>query len=191
LRFVAIVVPLIPLLLFALTFGETKGPEWLVWVARVGCVVFVPVIWQLVSRPRLHELRRRNGTVPDEPPPPPEPADEIERESVSGLWVGMILMTVFVGLFVTVPLVGTPTDGNYWSKFIAIPVIGAFCLAFATAVVWKNLKELARRGAWVPPGAERYPIRVAVATAAVLIATTVHAMLTLLWVVKLCWPASE
>src|SRR5207253_2075177 len=146
--------------------------------------------WHFLSRPRLQELRRRRDNPQDaEPAPAPKPAPP-KPETVADLWVAIIFPAVFGGLGLCVPILGTNTEGGPCGTFVAVLLIGGFFGTWATVIGVVRLKELARRGEWTPPGVTSHPVWVAAAVPVLLMATTIAAMLTLMWVVRLCSPAS-
>jgi hypothetical protein len=61
-----------------------------------------------------------------------------------------------------------------------------FLAVWAPAVSRPFLKELASRGHWVPPGAARHPVLVALATPVLIIATGGAVMGVMIWVMQLC-----
>jgi hypothetical protein len=106
------------------------------------------------------------------------------------LWVGTIGFPAFGGLFLAAPLVGTPVDGSWWGTLGAELLFGGIFSFAGVLLGVPRLAELARRGAWVPPGTARHPVRVAIALAVLSMAAAVAAMLTLILVVRLANPAS-
>jgi hypothetical protein len=102
------------------------------------------------------------------------------------LWPWIIVPPFFAVVGVGLPLTSTPTDGDEWGKVGLILGSLAFLGIWATAISRPLLKELARRGEWVPPGTARYPVLVALALPVLILFTVGSVMAALLWVMRLC-----
>jgi hypothetical protein len=194
LLFAALFCPALPALLLLLTFIEPKGPSdlaslwwalhkeppWVVWLTRVILAGLVATQFQFLSRPMLREWWRSSREPPDAAPGTP-----LERETVTGLWVSIIVFPVFAGTVAGVPLAGTDPEGSAWRTFLAMLLVGGFMTLLGLLMGVPRLEELRRRGAWVPPGTDRHPVLVAVALA-LLIMTAVGAfMLAGVWLLQL------
>jgi hypothetical protein len=84
------------------------------------------------------------------------------------LWSGIIGFSMFGGLLLGVILVCTWADRSapLWPVFL----VGGFVVVWATVPNVICVRELVRRGAWVPPGTARHPILMAIALTALLLA---------------------
>ena len=86
----------------------------------------------------------------------------LHLQSVSDLWVTIIIFPVFLGtLFGTFFVVDVP-EGKQWQWLCTLVLFGAFFGFLGTAGIRSRLSELTRRGQWVPPGATRRPALVGV-----------------------------
>jgi hypothetical protein len=74
-----------------------------------------------------------------------------------------------------------PFWGNVWLVLGGIAFLGIWAIATSNPF----LRELARRGEWVPPGTARHPALVTTALTALLAAAVVAVLLTLVWVERL------
>jgi hypothetical protein len=108
------------------------------------------------------------------------------RLPVRDLWFGIFAFPTFGGFLLGVPLVGTPTSGE-WARFWAVLVIGGFLAVWATVPNVVYLSELARRRVWVPPGTARHPILVASALTVLLLAAGVAIDFVGIWVTELAF----
>jgi hypothetical protein len=79
---------------------------------------------------------------------------------------------------------GTPKGGP-WGNVVVLLMVGAVLLAMATVVSPPRLRELARRGEWVPRGTATPPYRVAFALTALLMAAVVAVLHAGVWILQL------
>jgi hypothetical protein len=109
------------------------------------------------------------------------------NEDERGLWWALIVAPLFFGVVaVALPLTSTPVEGDEGGKAGFILGSLAFLGIWATAVSRPLLKELARRGEWVPPGTARCPVLVALAIPVLIHAVGGAVMGILIWVMRLC-----
>jgi hypothetical protein len=93
------------------------------------------------------------------------------RQSVPELWSGIVGFSIFGGLFLGVILVGAWSDPS--APSCPLFLVGGFVVVWATVPNVVYVRELVRRGAWVPPGTARHPTPMAVALSALLLAVGV------------------
>lgn len=119
-----------------------------------------------------------------EPDPAPKPTSELQRATVTDLWVVTIVPAVFGGLIASAPLAGTSTEGGPWTTFLVVIV----CVLFFTFAVLllgvPRLEELRRRGAWVPPVTDRAPVLVVVALALLIMTVVGLFMHSAMWLLQ-------
>lgn len=114
---------------------------------------------------------------------PEPPLNDNER----GLWWALAIAPPFFALLaIGLPLTSTPENGDEWGKAGLIFGSLAFLVIWTIVVSRPLLKDLARRGAWVPPGTARHPVLVAFA-----IPILIHAVLGTvagveIWLMRLC-----
>jgi hypothetical protein len=97
----------------------------------------------------------------------------LHLQSTTDLWMGIVPVPVFGSFFVAVPLLGTPVNGSSWSTLWLVPfVVGFFTLAGVLGSV-PRLKELRRRGEWVPPGMAGQPVLVSIVLVLLILAACV------------------
>src|SRR5262249_27670845 len=109
----------------------------------------------------------------------------LHLQPASELWVGILGVPVFGSFFVAVPVLGTPV-GGWWGRtfLVGVCLVGVFTLAGVLGGV-PRLKELRRRGAWVPPGMARQPVLVSIVLALLVLAACVADIFALAGVAKL------
>jgi hypothetical protein len=149
----------------------TLGPA----LIAAGCVL---------GRGQFGLLRDRRPKPPApgaEPSATPEPAVVPNPPTATDLWAMIIGPAVFGGLALYGPL-----WGDFWFTLGGIAFLGLW----AFAINRPFLRELARRGEWVPPGTVRRPVLAAIALTALLAAVVVAVLLTLVWVERLSGLAS-
>jgi hypothetical protein len=70
------------------------------------------------------------------------------------LWISILGFPIFISPMIAFTFDGTPTPGSpawtIWSLRVLLVLAGY-------AIAAPCLKELRRRGAWVPPGVQTYP----------------------------------
>jgi hypothetical protein len=158
-------------MLLLMTFIEPKGlpwlaeilrqePHWLVWLTRVILAGLLAGVCQFVSRPMLRAFWKNSRDLPAD-----DPSESPERQTVTALWVNIIVFPVFGGMMASVPLRGADWEGGVWGRFGAVLLIGGFITLMALVLGVPRLEELRRRGAWAPPGTERSPVLVTVTLA--------------------------
>jgi hypothetical protein len=130
-------------------------------------------------------LRRRRKTPVTEQVAPPKPAAAIESEPTGDLWVAMIFPPYFAGIILCIPLMGTPVDGSPWGNVVLLLFVGAVFVIWARVVSPPRLRELARRGEWVPAGTMTHPYWVAFALTALNMAAVVAVLHVGVWVLGL------
>jgi hypothetical protein len=109
------------------------------------------------------------------------------RQSVSELWSGIVGFSTFGGVFLGVILVGALSDPSAPSWPLLL--VGGFVVVWATVPNVVYIRELVRRGAWVPPGTARYPTPMAVALSALLLAVGVAWDVAVVGIAQLFEPA--
>jgi hypothetical protein len=135
----------------------------------------------------LQELLRRRGQAPGaEPVATPEPGAAPDRRPAGDLWLVMIGPPVFAALILCLPLMGTAGKGGPWGDVVVLLIVAAVLVIWAAKVSPPCLRELVRRGEWVPPGTAEHPYRVALVLTALLMATVVAVMFAGVWVLQLC-----
>jgi hypothetical protein len=112
-------------------------------------------------------------------------AQPMRLESPGELWAPILVIPMFGGLFVSIPLVGTPAEDNLLSTFWIVVILCAFFSFGALILSVPRLEELVRREAWVPPGTAAHPVPVALALCAVVMAATAGFMLMILYIIQL------
>lgn len=107
----------------------------------------------------------------------------LHLQSTSDLWVGIIGFPAFGSFFVAVPLVlGTPVGGSWWSMlWMVLLFSGLFMLAGALVGV-PRLKELRRRGEWVPPGMAWQPALVSIVLVFLIMAVAIAIIFVGFWI---------
>jgi hypothetical protein len=93
----------------------------------------------------------------------------------------MIGFPLFGGLLLGVMLVCTLEGGQsppFWVVFLACGFLGVW----ATAVPVVHMRELVRRGAWVPPGTNGRPILLGIAVSILLMAMGIAIDFAVFWV---------
>jgi hypothetical protein len=92
------------------------------------------------------------------------------RQSVRELWEGMVGFSLFGGLLLGLTLIGlwSGRAAPFWPL-----LVGGCTVLWATVPNVISVRELVRRGAWVPPGTARHPTVMAVAWSALLLAVGV------------------
>jgi hypothetical protein len=101
----------------------------------------------------------------------------LHLQSTSDLWVGIIGFPAFGSFFVAVPLVGTPVSGS-WSRLWIVLFLGGFFTLTGVLLGVPRLKELRRRGAWVPPGVTWQPVLVSIVLVLLIMAAGVACIFT-------------
>lgn len=99
----------------------------------------------------------------------------LHLQSTTDLWVGICGIPAFGSFFLAVPLMGTPVDRSWswWHPLgLELLFIGFFTLGGVLGGV-SRLKELHRRGAWVPRGTARHPVLVCLVQVVLTLATGV------------------
>jgi hypothetical protein len=157
-----------------------EQPPWVVWLTRVILAGLVAHQFQFVSRPMLRECWRSSPETPDAAPAAP-----LERETVTDLWLGILVFPVFGGMIASVPLVGSDPEGGAWRTFLAVLLVGGLATLLELIVGVPRLEELRRRGAWVPPGTDRHPLLVAVALTLLIMTAAGTFMLAVAWLPEL------
>jgi len=119
---------------------------------------------------------------PKPPAPGAEPSATSEPRAVPGPQTPTDLWAMIIGPAV---LVGLAIYGPFWADSWLI--LGGIVFLGIWAVAMSNpfLRELTRRGEWVPPGTARHPALVAIVLTALLAAAVVATLLTLVWVERL------
>ena len=116
------------------------------------------------------------AAVPGAAPPP---------QTAGDLWAVIIAPPALVGLYFSGLLINAPPEGGEWSGVWEVLGGIVFLGLWAVAMSKPFLRELARRGGWVPPGTARRPALVAVALTALLAVAVVAVLLTLVRVERL------
>ncbi len=113
----------------------------------------------------------------------PEP---LLNENERGLWWALSIAPPFFAVVgIALPLTSTSVDGPGGRVGLILGSL-AFLGIWTTAVSRPLLKELTRRGEWVPPGTARYPVLVALAVSVVILAVGGAVMGVMIWVMHLC-----
>jgi hypothetical protein len=107
----------------------------------------------------------------------------LHLQTTRDLWVGIICFPAFGSFFVAVPLVlGTPVGGSWRSTLWIVLLFGGFFTLAGVLLGVPRLKELCRRGTWVPPGVARQPILVSIVLVLLIMAAGVACSFTGSWV---------
>lgn len=130
--------------------------------------------------PHLNQAERGPFSAPE-----PKPAGDLNEDELGRLWAFIVAFPFFAVLGVGLGLTSTSVDGP-GGRFGLILGSLAFLVLWAAAVSRPLLKELARRGAWVPPGTTRHPLLVALAIPVLIHAVGGAVMGALIWVMRLC-----
>jgi hypothetical protein len=101
------------------------------------------------------------------------------------LWAFIVAPPFFAVLGVGLALTSISVDGPGGRVGLLLASL-AFLGIWATAVSRPLLKELARRGEWVPPGTARQPVLVALAIPVLIHAVGGAVMSVMIWVMRLC-----
>jgi hypothetical protein len=109
----------------------------------------------------------------------------LHLQSTTDLWVAIVAVPGFGSFFVAVPLLGTPVNGSRWSVLWIVPLFIACFTLVGVVVCVPHLKELRRRGAWVPPGVTRRPVLGSIVLVLLILAAGVVFILTGMGVAKL------
>ncbi|MGL4423648.1 MAG: hypothetical protein ACRCZF_23530, partial [Gemmataceae bacterium] len=86
------------------------------------------------------------------------------------LWGGIAALPIFGGVLVGATLVGTPRPGSLLPGWAATLLVAAFVWFLGWLLARRRLRELNRRGVWVPPGTVTRPAWAAAGVAAVMVA---------------------
>ena len=78
----------------------------------------------------------------------------VERETVEGLWATVVLVPLLLSCLVVATFLGK-SAGPPWQNWAVRGAVALVALVFARAAVGDRVRELRRRGRWVPPGASR------------------------------------
>lgn len=78
----------------------------------------------------------------------------VERETVEGLWATMLVVPLILSCMVVTTFLGE-SDGPPWQNWAVRGAVVLVAWLFAWAAVVDRVRELRRRGCWVPPGAGR------------------------------------
>jgi hypothetical protein len=186
----ALVFPALPATLLLATFIEPKGlpwlaeilrnePLWLLWLTRIILAGLLAGVCQFVSRPMLWTFWKNSRDLPAD-----DPTESPERQTVTALWVSIIVFPVFGGMFVSVPLMGADWEGGAWGRFGAVLLLGGFFTLAALLMGVPRLEELHRRGAWAPPGTGRRPVLVTVALALLIMVAVGAFMFAGVWLLE-------
>ena len=119
------------------------------------------------------------------PAPESRPAGDLNQDELGRLWAFIVAPPFFAVLGVVLALVSTSVEGPGGRVGL---LLGSLALLgiWATAISRPLLKELARGGAWVPPGTARYPVLVALAIPVVIHAVGLAVMGVMIWMMRLC-----
>jgi formate hydrogenlyase subunit 3/multisubunit Na+/H+ antiporter MnhD subunit len=114
------------------------------------------------------------------------PAPHLNQDERGRLWAFIVVPPFFGVVGIGLPLTSTSVDGDEWGKVGLILGSLAFLGIWVTAISKPLLKELARRGEWVPPGTTRYPVLVALAIPVLILAALGAVVGVEIWVMRLC-----
>jgi hypothetical protein len=129
--------------------------------------------------PQLNQEERSLGTAGE-----PKPAVDLNPDERDRLWVFIVAPPFFAVMGIALVLTSTSVEGPGGRVGLILGCL-AFLGVWATAVSRPLLKELASRGAWVPPGTARHPVLVTLA-----IPVLIHSVLgtvsgVMIWVMRL------
>ena len=130
--------------------------------------------------PHLSQEERGPGATPE-----PKPAGDLNTDERGRLWAFIIAPPFFAILGVALALTSTSVEGPGGRVGLILGSLAFFGI-WATAVSRPLLKELARRGEWVPPGTARHPLLVALAIPVLIHAVGGTVMGVMIWVMRLC-----
>jgi hypothetical protein len=100
----------------------------------------------------------------------------LHLQSTTDLWIAIAAIPVFLSFFVALPFLATAGHswlGPFWGPFwLALVWFGFFTVQGVFGIP-PRLKELCRRGAWVPPGTARRPVLASIVLELLIIAAGV------------------
>lgn len=113
------------------------------------------------------------------------PASDLNRDERDRLWAFIVAPPFFAVVGIALPLTSTSVEGPLGRVgFILASLV--FLVIWAAAVSRPLLIELARCGAWVPPGTARHPLLVALVIPILILAVGGVVSGIMLGVMRLC-----
>jgi len=142
---------------------ELPYPFW----AAVGAERFGTTIHRFVGDTELEvDFSAREGAVLPG-------ARTMRQEPVYGVWFGAVWPACFLGIFVGM-VFALRADGPAWEIWGGRAAVTLFCWVMSFLPAAFSVRELRRRGVWLPPGATRWPwLASAVYAAVMLLISTV------------------
>jgi len=104
-------------------------------------------------------------------------AKPLHLQRTGELWSGIVGLPMFGSFFVGLPLV----FGPLWLGLL----LGGLITLVGVVVDVPTLRELRRRGAWVPPGTARHPVLVSVVLVFLIMSATLTVVSALCWISEL------
>jgi hypothetical protein len=97
----------------------------------------------------------------------------IHEDTTDALWTAVLGLPLFLPLLVVATFAGESREG-LWRVWLVRAGMSLFFWLSAWAAAVPRLRELGRRGVWLPPGLQRWPVLAAAGyVAAVMLVTAV------------------
>ncbi len=82
----------------------------------------------------------------------------IREETTNSLWWDILSLPLLLALMMIVPTFASESGEGPWPLWLVCSVLSVFCWLLSFGVAVPRVRELGRRGEWLPPGLKQRPV---------------------------------